>query len=361
MIKPKTLIIADPNYQFGFKGFLKAAHEDGCVVACGENKIGFGLDLPSRFKGLRRLFGRSAIWMPKYSAVRNLVKQHKIERVHIIGEPTYFSVGIVALVKLLAVPHLKITCRTAQNLNFRLPLPFKLSLYLVRKMGIKVFPVSEISKTFAKDYYRIQTLPVLPNGVPEAFFEATPSSQEKDHILFMGHFIERKGFFDFLELSERLTNERFVAIGGRRDTIDIDQIATRYPNVKLLEWMSREDLISYIDKSKCVLMPSKKSDGRDLKWYKRLVRVPWMEQFGRVIPECYARGVTVFSYRSGAIPDLIKTEQHLAEENNIDELQRIIEEFLNHGEFKDQKLIEYSDNFKWQSVYNQFSKTNICT
>jgi glycosyltransferase involved in cell wall biosynthesis len=357
----KTLILVDPDYQFGFEGFLQECNSQGMVVGIGNNKLSFGYNIKSWTSWLSTFISRSALWVPSYYQLKKIIKEHDIQRVHVIGEPTYLSVFIVSWIKLVnRFKHISITCRVAQNLPFKLPLPFAITLRLARKMDVKVFPVSELSAKFALSFYKIDVLDILPNGVPEEFYLQERSNEKKNIVLFVGHFNERKGFSDFLCLCQMIKEQfgdkyKFVAIGGNSKTA-ISEINYIYPYIEFIEWIPREQLIEFYDRAICLIMPSKKTSGKDLPLSKRLFKtVPWMEQFGRVIVESYSRGTPVIAYNSGAIGEYLLDSKCLIREGDV---ASMLEAFcyISSAESKINQHIEYSRDFKWSLIFKRFWK-----
>jgi glycosyltransferase involved in cell wall biosynthesis len=350
----RSLIVVDPNYQNGFSGFLKSAIKNGDIVVVSGKKLDGAVYARNFSNAFRRIFGRSALWTPNIFVIYRLIKKYKIAHVHVIGEPTYFSVGFVCLLKIFKFRDMLITCRTAQNCEFSIPFPFNLNLWLGRKAKVVSFPVSSISANYCKSHYRIPIAPILPNGVPSEFYE-TPRNDNDDnsYVLFVGHFIERKGFFDFLEVAKKNPSVSFVAIGALPTGTELE--ASKMPsNLTTYAWMARERLVSMIDRSDVVLVPSKISDGRDVPLIKRLVSIPWMEQFGRIIVESYARGRRVIAYDSGAISDLIIDASDLIPEGDTCKMSDRLLEVLSINSPYYLDGVDFSKKFKWEHVYSEF-------
>lgn len=352
------LVLVDPEYQDGFHGFLEECYKKNILVCIGNNKKNFGINIKSYTSFLSKFLSRSALWMPSYTQIKKILKENDINQIHIIGEPTYLSVFICCMIKKLNKDlDIQITCRTAQNMKFNVPFPFNLVLEFSRKNNVKVFPVSKLSKEYAEEVYKVNTLNILPNGVPKDFFELDIKKNKRRNILFVGSFLNRKGINDFIEIAKRLKDQlsgfNFIAIGGSEKNLEI-------PNekdvnfIRFIPWMSREKLIEFYDSSSMLIMPSKTTDGSDMPMHKKFFgKIPWSEQFGRVIIESYSRGTPVLAYDSGAIREYIYDQNHLVEENSIDDLEKKVLEIakidVNHDDY-----INYSKNFKWSKICNKF-------
>lgn len=360
-----TLVIVDPDYQFGFQGFLKECNNSGIVVAIGNNKQEFGINIKSSSAWLSQYISRSAIWVPSYAQLKDIIKTHNIKNIHVVGEPTYLSVFIVCLIKYFNKNlSLSISCRAAQNLEFKLPILFKFTLKFARYSKVKVFPVSQLSSKFTKNFYKLNVFPVLPNGVPAEFFCKREKTTERNIVLFVGHFIERKGFSDFLSVC-RSINEiygskyRFVAVGGKNIDKNHKGLRVNYPEIKFIERVPREELISIYDDALCLIMPSKYTDGKDLPLIKRLFKtVPWSEQFGRVIVESYSRGTPVIAYDSGAIGEYLLDKKLLIKEGDAKGLINAFIE-LSNSKINQLDYIRYSQKYKWSEVFKNFLEHRI--
>lgn len=361
----KILVLVDPGYQDGFHGFLEECHKRDLVVCIGENRKNFGINIKSYTSFISKFLSRSALWIPSYNQLKKILIENKISDIHVIGEPTYLSVFICCLIKNFNKNlNLQISCRTAQNMQFTLPFPFNFVLAFSRKNEVKVFPVSRLSKKYAKDVYKIGILDVLPNGVPDEFFRNQTQHLERNTILFVGSFLERKGIYDFIELSIRLKKQQpklnFVAVGGSvKNLTNFNQNQIHF--IKFIPWLSREKLIKYYDQSAMLIMPSKTTDGSDMPLHKKIFGIiPWSEQFGRVIIEAYSRGTPVYAYNSGAINEYIYDRDYLVEENKIDELEKKALKGLKYAINHDD-LIDYSKGYKWSKVCQRFLEIRSST
>lgn len=357
-VKRRLLILCDPMYQTGFQGFLEAAHEDGALVYIGDKTIKAGFDC----KGIsffNRIFKRAAFWMPNPIFVFNLLRGYNILHVHIIGEPTYLSVFIACFLGKFVGHPVSVTCRTAQNIIPKFPFPFSYFLKFNIKNGVKVFPVSQLSEQYAKDIYGIEALGILDNGVPVEFLDEKIDFEEpRSIILFVGSFLERKGFKDFLQLTqiEALTQEyRFVCIGGGiMKNTDFKELGNKYPAVEFIPWVDQKQLISFYKSASVLVVPSKVTDGKDVGGIKRLFPVPWAEQFCRVIIEAYSLGCQVVAYDSGAINEVIYDKAYLVPEGDTRTLSDKVAIATKSSVDERQKLKMYASRYSWKLIYTHF-------
>lgn len=354
MAKEKLLIVIHPYYQTGFEGFAKSMAKKGALVAIGNNHQSYGINLEGSNWLLTKIFGRAAFWFPKLIPTIKLLKAHNIERVHFVGEPTYLANISLITAMLISKIRVDYSCRCAQNIEFKIPFPFLLSVFFLRKYNAKIFPVSKISKLYCENYLKLKTQDVLPNGVPDYFyFDDNFKISDKKTILFVGSFFERKGFLDFLKISEELPEYKFVAVGGGIPNKSLNYYIKKFPNVKIMGRIPMKELINYYDEAKLVLVPSKKTDGGDLPGIRRLIKVPWSEQFCRVIIEAYSRGAEVIAYDSGAISSVIRDSRYLVKEGDIKKLTELTKAVMNDS-VEINNLNEYSKMYKWDVVAQKF-------
>lgn len=354
MANKNLLIVIHPYYQRGFEGFAKSMFKKGAVIAIGKNEQSYGINLKGSNWLLTKIFGRAAFWYPKLLPTIKLIKAHNIKRVHFVGEPTYLANISLIIAMLICKIRVDYSCRCAQNIGFKIPFPFSLSVSLIKKYNAKIFPVSKVSKLYCENYLKLKTQDILPNGVPDYFyFDDKFRFTDKKTVLFVGSFFERKGFLDFLEVSEELPQFQFVAVGGGIEKKDLNYFIKNFPKVKIMDRVSMQELINYYDEAKLLLVTSKMTYGGDLPGLRRLIKVPWSEQFCRVIIEAYSRGTEVVAYDSGAISSVIRDSEYLVKEGDIKKLTELTKIVMSE-EIDLNKLEDYSRGYTWDLVAEKF-------
>lgn len=344
--------------QSGFEGFLKCAIENNFIVAT-QNKS-FPNSVPINgvlWNCFFKQFNRDALWIPNPITLLKLIKKNKLKNVHVVGEPTYLSLLILSHLNLFFKLKLNLSCRTAQNIPYNLPyFPFKYNFKMLNKQNLLVFGVSPISVEFAKNFYNQDNVLSLPNGVPESFYDKPINyNADRKYISYIGTFLERKGFIDFIECSKKMfkkTHYEFIMVGAD------DASFKKYRNlnyVNVIKKVNRDDLIEFLDHTSVLVVPSKVTSGKDFKGVGKVFSVPWMEQFGRIIIEAYSRGVEVVAYDSGAIKHVIRDKKFLVKEGSVDLLAKKITLTASlHSRNDILEIREYSQKFKWKNVFNQF-------
>ena len=290
------------------------------------------------------------------------IKKNKDKRIHFVGEPTYLA-NISIYISLIIAKEKPIwSCRVAQNIKFKMPFIFWISINLFRKNNNLSFPVSNLSKSLAENHYKLKNLKILPNGFPDEFLERPQVSfKNRFRIIFIGNFLKRKGIDDFFEASKSFICQpkfKFTAIGANKK----QQLffKKKYPHVEIYCKMERKNLINYLDESILMIVPSKTIFKNDLNGIKSLISVPWSEQFGRIIIESYSRGVNVIAYDSGAISEYIYDKNLLVKEGKLDILKLSIKKYLKEKTYLNKKncknIVDYSKKFTWTLIFQRFLK-----
>lgn len=344
--------------QSGFEGFLECAIENDFIVATQNKSFPNSVAINGLLWNLfLKKFNRDALWIPNPLKLLKLIKKNKIKNVHVVGEPTYLSLLILSHLNLFFKLKLNLSCRTAQNIPYNLPyFPFKYNFKILNKQNLLVFGVSPISVEFAKNFYNQDNVLSLSNGVPESFYDKPINYiNERKYISYIGTFLERKGFIDFIECAKKMFNRtsyEFIMVGAD------DTSYKKYRNlnyVNVIKKVNRDDLIEFLDHTAVLVVPSKVTSGEDFKGVGKVFSVPWMEQFGRIIIEAYSRGVEVVAYDSGAIKHVIRDKSFLVKEGQVDLLAKKILFTASHFNSNNiNETQEYSQNFKWKNVFNQF-------
>ena len=354
----RILTVIHPYYQRGFEGFAAEMLAAGCIVAIGENEQAYGIHLKGWNFFLTRIFGRAAFWFPRVLQMKKIIQNHDISKIHFVGEPTYLANIAILFAIYLSGRRIDYSCRCAQNMPFIIPFPFNFSVWLLRVTNAKVYPVSLKSQYYCENFLKINPMTVLPNGVPSYFYDDNSKvvkSNPRRNILFVGSFFWRKGILDFCNLASKMTNENFIAIGGGVPKHELEEIRIKFPFVKFVDRVSMAELVNYYDEAKIVIVPSRVTDGGDLPGIRRFIKVPWSEQFCRVIIEAYARGCEVVAYDSGAISSVIRDEKYLVEEGNQEQLYHKVKILIN-DQVNQTELVKYSTKYTWKNIVSQFLK-----
>ena len=180
---------------------------------------------------------------------------------------------------------------------------------------------------FTKDYYlKHLKIPKEKTFLLPYFVDIKPKKnkvKEKDYFLFVGRLSEEKGIIKFLEVFKTLPKIKLVVIGDGPLKIKVEEYR-RYKNIIVKGHLPREEIYSYIQKAKAVIISSL--------WYE-------------VLPNVYLESILQNTYIF--IPDN-ENFRRIEENNNLvikykfgnfDDLRRKIKIFKNYS-FKRLLLVD---------------------
>lgn len=175
-------------------------------------------------------------------------------------------------------------------------------------------------------------------------------SQRNDFIGYIGRFSEEKGVMNFIEsvplVIEKRPHLHIILIGDGTLTNNIEKYITKNGlenKVKLVGWISHENLPKYLNSLKLLVVPS------------------YTEGLPNIILEAMACGTPVLATSVGAIPDIVKDEETgFIMENNLPSC--IATNIIRASEFLDieniiansRKLVE--ENFSYKEVVKKYSE-----
>lgn len=179
-------------------------------------------------------------------------------------------------------------------------------------------------------------------------------NKEQKVIGYIGRFIEEKGIKDLIEVFKLLDNNIvLIFIGDGPLKIYLEQMKDYFiiqdKKIIILPPQNRSNLAKYYKIIDVLILPSKTTNF-------------WKEQYGRVLIEAMASGVSVVGSNSGAIPEIIDNVGSIFTEGNINALKEaILYELNNRNEDQVIKLKERSnlgsiDNFAKEII--SFIKEN---
>jgi len=112
---------------------------------------------------------------------------------------------------------------------------------------------------FTKDYYlKHLKIPKEKTFLLPYFVDIKPKKnkvKEKDYFLFVGRLSEEKGIIKFLEVFKTLPKIKLVVIGDGPLKIKVEEYR-RYKNIIVKGHLPREEIYSYIQKAKAVIISS---------------------------------------------------------------------------------------------------------
>ncbi|MGC9047011.1 MAG: glycosyltransferase, partial [Minisyncoccia bacterium] len=145
-----------------------------------------------------------------------------------------------------------------------------------------------------------------------------------------GRFIEEKGIRDLIKAFKNLDIDSvLIFIGDGPEKLYLEKVQKEInKKIIILSPQNRKNLVKYYNIMDVLVLPSRTTEF-------------WKEQYGRVLIEAMASGVSVVGSSSGAIPEVIGDVGSIFTEGDIDNLKRLIEyEFNNKTKEKIKKLKE---------------------
>lgn len=159
-------------------------------------------------------------------------------------------------------------------------------------------------------------------------------SKNQKVIAYVGRFIEEKGIKDLVEAFKLINNEAvLIFIGDGPLESYLNKIKENLKEkLIILKPYKTEDLVKLYQIFDVLVLPSKTTPR-------------WKEQYGRVLIEAMAAGVSVVGSNSGAIPVVIGNVGSIFSEGNIKDLAKAIDyELTNRTETKIKLLKERAQN-----------------
>lgn len=307
--------------------------------------------------------GHIALDIYSYKQLEKTIKDFTPDVVHVMGEAAYQITYLTSKIKSKNNNFL-LTCRAAQNVYQVFPFPFnKFEKY---SLGIldNIFSLSNDSTDILLKKQFKNSITHLYNGYDHNLFScSTYSKVESTNNIRFGYFgkiTERKGIFPMLHAFKDLKQK-----GWSLDIVghgDLENDVRDYVNstsfngfVSIEPKVSRDKLAEKFKEIDILILPSIDVDGSEHgigKIFKKL-GVKWKEQFGRIIVEAMGSGVPTIGTNSGAIPDVVGDSGWIINQNDPDELRKLIEELLIDNQqinCKKNKALKRSELFKWEVI-----------
>ena len=123
------------------------------------------------FRLLREKTEREALFFPNIRRLINVLKD--VQRVVIVGEPSYLCVFLCCLIKKYVLPSLRIEVRFAQNCINRLPIGFaSIERWTVKYIDHVYYVAPPSKQAFIDKFPKYNgDLTLIPNPIKEDFFQ----------------------------------------------------------------------------------------------------------------------------------------------------------------------------------------------
>ena len=249
---------------------------------------------------------------------------------------------------------------TFQNLPKDYPFPFSAfeRRVLDRSTGWIAFgDTTYTTQTRRMDRYRSLPSRVIPPGVDTTVF--APSAElrrsarqrlgwddEVPVVGYLGRFVPEKGLDTLISALERLSMPwRALFVGDGPGRGDIERFAApRAGQVRIIADAAHDDVPRWLNAMDVLCAPSVTTER-------------WREQFGRMLVEAMACGLTVIASDSGEIPHVIGDAGLLVPERDVDRWSLEVERVLNDRTVRQEYAIRgrhrATTRFAWPIVATQ--------
>ena len=241
-----------------------------------------------------------------YPGLAKLLREFRPDIIDLWEEPWGLVSAHACWLRGRLLPGTRIISETEQNVNKRLPPPFEqFRRYVYRRTDFVVCRNTEAREVVEAKGYR-GPMQVVPNAVDAALFRpmdraacrrTLPSVSRFEFLAGdVGRLVEEKGLLDLvdaLEFCPPTLGLLLVGAGPLRPRLE--QRARELGRESQLVFEAArplQELPALMNALDVLVLPSRTTPS-------------WKEQFGRVIIEAYACGVTVLGSDSGAIPDVV--------------------------------------------------------
>ena len=163
--------------------------------------------------------------------------------------------------------------------------------------------------------------------------------ENEGYAIFSGRLSIEKGILNAVKAFKDIKNGKLYIAGNGPEKENIEKYIQEnklQDRIKLLGFLSQNELKKYLRKSTCLILPS-----------------IWYENCPYSIIEAFAIGKPVISTRIGGIPELVEenVNGYLYDYNNIEELTKILNEIFNDND----KTKQLGENAKKDAI-NKYSK-----
>jgi len=306
-----------------------------------------------------------------YDAFRNLNMSQldmlkNFDLVHVIADPSYLM-SYQVLNALRGYP-VKVTMRAAQNIYRKFPYPFQYFEKYSFLNADAIYPLDERAlNVIMRKGYSCDECRFLPNGFDGSVFKQLLPIKEVDEpfsIGYVGSLALHKGIKMLLDYAHCAKGINLTLVGSHFGyDISLNDISYLIDDVNRntgnrVKWVGRvdyEDLVTFYNDFDCLVLPSidMKYSPTYLSKYLNFLKMPWSEQFGRVIVESMSCGTPVIGSDSGAIPDVIGRKDLVFKQGSIDQMDQLINRFRSDSSFYADIVkysLERSRLFSWDNV-----------
>ncbi|MBF0780881.1 glycosyltransferase family 4 protein [Granulicatella sp. 19428wC4_WM01] len=143
---------------------------------------------------------------------------------------------------------------------------FKWWIVFAYTRGDVIITPTDYSKKLLQSYGIKKRIEVVSNGIDVAYFENKHPIKRQKNIMSVGHFIERKGLLDFIELAKQMPEYEFYWYGHTAEALQTPRIKealqTNLPNLHFPGYLSKDELKEkYHDMGLFLFMTHEETEG----------------------------------------------------------------------------------------------------
>lgn len=237
----------------------------------------------------------------------------KYDIIHVLGEAGYMSTFQVALYKLFSRNNLKMCIRGAQNVFKKYPRPFRFfEKVSYRAVDSIICNGADHEEVIRKKGYTGR-VDIIYLGVDTHFFIPKDSSLLRETLGlryftfgFVGKLTEQKGIDDLIDAFSHMPEDTDLLLIGSgplyKELIRMKEQSFASNRIIFVKHVPHNQVVKYINCMDVLVLPSKFIPHSVIN---KMIRIPWKEQFGRVLVEAMACKVAVIGSDSGEIPFVI--------------------------------------------------------
>lgn len=294
-----------------------------------------------------------------YMGLGRIIKKGSYDIIHLWEEPYILSgYQIARLAKKANIP---LIFSTYQNNNKKYPWPFSYFEKFVLKYSSAWCAWAKLvfNNLKLRGYDEKKGHLIYP-GIDEKSFFPITNTDEKNKlksqlglqsptIVFLGRFVEDKGISYLLEALEKISepwNLLLIGKGNLEDMIQKWIVKNNFQNKAQIKFLKHDEVPAWLRACDILVAPS-------------ITMNNWREQFGRMLVEGFASGLTVMGSNSGEIPYVIAEAGVIFKEKDSKDLQeklmRVLQNPMTQLEYSKKGHERFKNNFSLSQVSSRYA------
>jgi glycosyltransferase involved in cell wall biosynthesis len=253
-----------------------------------------------------------------FADLGRLLETLKPDVIDLWEEPWSLLAAQVSFLRDRVLPTASLVIETEQNIFKNLPPPFEwFRRYSLARADFCIGRNREAVEVIRKKHFKGPAA-IVGNGVDTDLFCAQDKAACRKAaglsgfvVGYAGRLVPEKGLELLLEAVRRIPGQRCLWVSG--DGPMRDRLLAE-PFVKWAGQVPREDLPKFYGALDVLVLPSQTTPA-------------WKEQFGRVLVEAQACGISVLGSDSGAIPEVVGSAGLIFPENDLEGLEVLLNRF----------------------------------